>query len=440
MKPNIFFLVIDSLRADKTYGKKKSSVTPNLDSLISQGTYFKQAISTADQTGLSLGSLFTSRYPFKSGITYFNFDHSIPNIFDVLKNEKYELNSFVPDLSFFKKMTEKFDKNEYYTYDKRGDWLQLVGFGNEILEKFNHMDTPWFYFIQLMDLRPPYFLPPEFDKDEFGKTKYDRMMSYIDHWIGKFLEKINLKNTIFVLSADHGDYISVLDEDLNKIKVPEILKKTNLIIPPKITDKVLSRLQRQKKSNELQKRKNSMSNEDFRTLQNRCDEFLFDELLRIPLIFTGFNVPSDHIVEQQVRQVDICPTLCDLAMISKTNDLINGKSLVPLLSEEEFIEEPAYIETGSSSSTNLGKLIGIRTSNYKYLRSRSNTKQNIILYDLKNDPNELENISEQNPEIVQKMEQLLEKIHDGVNLDDSVISSTDETKKVEDELKKMGYI
>ena len=87
MKPNIFFLVIDSLRADKTYGKKKSSVTPNLDSLISQGTYFKQAISTADQTGLSLGSLFTSRYPFKSGITYFNFDHSIPNIFDVLKNE-----------------------------------------------------------------------------------------------------------------------------------------------------------------------------------------------------------------------------------------------------------------------------------------------------------------------------------------------------------------
>ena len=55
MKPNIFFLVIDSLRADKTSGKNKSSITPNLDLLISQGTYFNQAISTADQTGLSLG-------------------------------------------------------------------------------------------------------------------------------------------------------------------------------------------------------------------------------------------------------------------------------------------------------------------------------------------------------------------------------------------------
>ena len=111
MKPNIFLLVIDSLRSDKTYGKEKSSLTPNLNSLISQGTYFKQAISTTDQTGLSLGSLFTSLYPFKSGITYFIFDHDIPNLFDILKYEKYELNSFVPDLSFFQKMTKKFDYN-----------------------------------------------------------------------------------------------------------------------------------------------------------------------------------------------------------------------------------------------------------------------------------------------------------------------------------------
>ena len=145
MKPNIFFLVIDSLRADKTSGKNKSSFTPNLDLLISQGTYFNQAISTADQTGLSLGSLVTSLYPFKSGISYFNFDHNIPNFFNLLKNEGYDLNSFVPDLSFFKKMTEKFSQNEYYVYDKKDDWLRLIGLGNKIIEKFNQMDKPWFY-------------------------------------------------------------------------------------------------------------------------------------------------------------------------------------------------------------------------------------------------------------------------------------------------------
>ena len=183
-----------------------------------------------------------------------------------------------------------------------------------------------------------------------------------------------------------------------------------------------------------------MSPGDFRTLQNRCDEFLFDELLRIPLVFTGFNIPSNHIVEQQVRQVDICPTLCDLAMLSKTNDLINGKSLVPLLNEQESSEEPAYIETGSSSSKTLGKLIGVRTSNYKYLRSRSESDQNVVLYDLKNDPNEIKNIAQENPEIIQQMETQLIKIRENFNQDTYVKTSNDENKKVEDELRKMGYI
>ena len=157
------------------------------------------------------------------------------------------LNSFVPDLSFFQKATKSFHNNEYYVYDKREDWVQLVGFGDQILEKLEQMDKPWFYFIHLMDLRPPYYLPPEFDKEEFGYTGYDRMLSYIDTWIGKFLEKIDLENTIFVLTSDHGDYISVLDEDLSEIKIPKMFRKTKKIIPSIISDPILSKLQRTRK-------------------------------------------------------------------------------------------------------------------------------------------------------------------------------------------------
>ena len=163
MKPNIFLITIDSLRVDKTFGKSKSSITPNLDSLIRKGVCFTQAIATADQTGLSLGSLFTSLYPFKSGISYFKFDHDVPNYINLLHGKNYHLHSFVPDLSFFKKLTKNFEKNEYYVYNNRENWLQLVGLGNQILEKLEQMDKPWFYFIHLMDLRPPYYLPPEFD-------------------------------------------------------------------------------------------------------------------------------------------------------------------------------------------------------------------------------------------------------------------------------------
>ena len=44
MKHNILFITIDSLRADKVYGQNKSSLTPNMDSLINNGIYFTQAI------------------------------------------------------------------------------------------------------------------------------------------------------------------------------------------------------------------------------------------------------------------------------------------------------------------------------------------------------------------------------------------------------------
>ena len=42
MKPNILFLLIDTFRADKFSGKGKTSKTPNLDSLITNGAYFSR--------------------------------------------------------------------------------------------------------------------------------------------------------------------------------------------------------------------------------------------------------------------------------------------------------------------------------------------------------------------------------------------------------------
>ena len=90
-KPNILFLLIDSLRADKVYGDQRSSKTPNLDKMIKTGTYFTQAISPSDATILSLGSIFTGLLPFKTGnIKNKRINEKIngglPTITNVLKN------------------------------------------------------------------------------------------------------------------------------------------------------------------------------------------------------------------------------------------------------------------------------------------------------------------------------------------------------------------
>ena len=71
MKPNILFLLVDSLRSDKTYGFKKKSQIPNLDNLIKSGQYFSQAISASDGTYVSLGSIFTAQHPFNHNVTWF---------------------------------------------------------------------------------------------------------------------------------------------------------------------------------------------------------------------------------------------------------------------------------------------------------------------------------------------------------------------------------
>ncbi|MBT3408858.1 sulfatase-like hydrolase/transferase, partial [Candidatus Woesearchaeota archaeon] len=51
MKPNILFLLIDSLRADRVFGKEKNQNTPNIDALIEKGAYFSNAITTSQYTG-----------------------------------------------------------------------------------------------------------------------------------------------------------------------------------------------------------------------------------------------------------------------------------------------------------------------------------------------------------------------------------------------------
>ena len=145
-------------------------------------------------------------------------------------------------------------------------------------------------------------------------------------------------------------------------------------------------------------------------------------------------------IEQQVRQVDIFPTLCQLIGISSDLGEINGRSLVPLLNEQSLNEEPAYIESGSVSAKKLGKVIGIRTTNYKYLRSRNDLTKNVTLYDLKNDPDETKNIASSNKQIVNDMECTLQKIRGDYTMDSPIEMTKEENEKIEKELKKLGYI
>ena len=100
MPPNIIFFLIDGLRADQVYGENKTSVTPNIDSLRKKGLYFTKAFSSVDGTILSLRTIFHSYYPIKAGNrTKLILEEN--NLFDILKQNGYEINGLVPDLKGF---------------------------------------------------------------------------------------------------------------------------------------------------------------------------------------------------------------------------------------------------------------------------------------------------------------------------------------------------
>ena len=101
-------------------------------------------------------------------------------------------------------------------------------------------------------------------------------------------------------------------------------------------------------------------------------------------------------------------------------------------------ESSAYIEAGSIDPKKTGAVIGLRTSNYKYFRSRNNPKENVNLYDLQKDPKEEHNILD--AELIKKMEEKLSYFIEKSKSFEKNKINDDEAMELEKELRKMGYI
>ena len=90
MKPNIVFLIIDSLRADKIKGKTKTAKTPFLDNLLKNGTYFSQGINSIASTLPAISSICNGKYAFRIAR---NTEHELPwkskSYLDLLKENGY---------------------------------------------------------------------------------------------------------------------------------------------------------------------------------------------------------------------------------------------------------------------------------------------------------------------------------------------------------------
>ena len=147
--------------------------------------------------------------------------------------------------------------------------------------------------------------------------------------------------------------------------------------------------------------------------------FCYDYTLKTFTYFMADNLNSKEI-PFQIQTVDFMPTILDYLKIPLDTNFepLDGRSLLPMINNEEISEEPAYSETGNplnkKEPPKEPNTHSIRTSKWKLIYNAYNdTKE---LYDLENDPHENRNLTGKEIQIESELwEKLIYKKQGSVN-------------------------
>ena len=408
-KNNIILISVDTLRADHVgiYGYDRNT-TPNIDNFAKENILFTQAISQGTRSVVSYASIFTSQYPQVHGAgmdrTPKGLGPSALTMAEVFKEQGYKTAAFVGGLQ----LEPQFGFNQGFdVYKSKGEsfsdsipsavqWLEenknekfflfLQGYDPhdpyEAPEPFRHMFDSGYegilHDIPFHDPRLMYGLSfnsedgnlsitiedkvtPLTQRDiEHVIAHYDEEVLYADYLVGKFLDTLRemglYDNSIIVLFSDHGEMIG---DNIHRQKGRAVVISGH-----------------------------------FR---------LNEEVIHVPLIIKH-PIAKSKTVFAQAQLIDIFPTLLDFLHITLNEDLkkrLQGRSLVPVINGNADRDFNTYTYGNSHGSTPIRKFI--RTPRWKLIvTSRANR-----LYDLKNDPKEINNVQDQYPEVFEQLHQKL---------------------------------
>ena len=338
-KPNVLLLSIDTLRADHLgcYGYKTK--TPAIDELAAGSILFENTISQVPLTLPSHSTIFTGLYPDQHGVRNnenFVLGDKFKTLAEMFRQNGYNtggvIGSFSLDSSFgihrgFQYYEDQIgqghDPETNRHVERRAETVWKLG-----RKWIESQKGPWFAFLHFFD---PHF---GFNPPSGYPQTYDGEISYTDKVIGEILlflkDTKSMDSTIIVLLSDHGESLGEHGEDNHGV-------------------------------------------------------FLYDATLKVPLVIHAPGLIAQRIANQ-VRLVDVAPTLVELAGLPKQTGFA-GESLLPL-SKGAKRDLPAYSE---SYYTNLlmgwAPLHSIRLNQKKWIDAPKPE-----LYDLPRDPNELKNV------------------------------------------------
>ncbi len=375
--PNLILITLDTTRADAlgSYGQTRGT-SPHIDQLGEEGVVFERAVTTNPETLPAHASIFTGLWPHRHGVRAnagFILSNSQRTLAEILRDSGYRTATEIaaPVLRKETQIAQGF--NHYRDALSRNVKLKKLGVehgaahsltrtGSDITERAvafmeRYRDEPFFLWLHYFDAHDPYYAPEEFRK-RFKDSPYHAEVAYLDAQIGalrKALDELELEDeTIVILTSDHGEGLNEHNEPTHSF-------------------------------------------------------FVYDSTMKVPLIlWAPSRAPKGTRVPSLVRTVDILPTVLDLLGIEPVRD-VDGRSLIPLFQGAAPPDpRPGYGEASRFAATfGLPTLRSLTLGDWKYIH-----KTNPELYFIREDPSELINRAEQEPEQLAFMQAQLKALLD----------------------------
>jgi len=352
-QPNIILITLDTVRADRMgFLGSKQGLTPQLDTLATQGVVFEYAYSQAPITPVSHATILTGTFPQYHGIRNFGdrLPPSVPFLPDILHAQGYHTGAFVssiildPKNGFASGFERGFDVyNAGFHRQKTGERREAsmqrrgeVTLGYVLEWLGQQHGSPFFLWFHLWDAHDPYN-PPEPFRSRLPNAPYNGCIAYVDDLVGKLLAYLRSQglydNALIAVAADHGESLGDHGELTHSI-------------------------------------------------------FLYDATIHVPMLL---KLPGNRSASQRVQAtaslVDLAPTLLE-ALGQKPPPAMQGRSLLPLIGSPHPENRPS-LATGDHSERSFGwsALVSLRTGNQLYVSAPKPE-----LYDLASDPGAKTNI------------------------------------------------
>ncbi len=376
---NVIFITIDTLRPDVGFMGYPKPTTPNLDRLAAKGVVFDRAYSMASYTGKSVGPMMIGKYPSET-----------------LRNGSH-FNAYAPGNVF---LAERFAKAGFYTAGAASHWYfrpssgisqgftefdvsavpasgqgdtdtsvtskELTDAALRIVDKPQTTSGRFFLWVHYFDPHAQY-APHEKDgapsflgEGEKGpvavtKAAYDGEVWFTDKHLGRLLDRVESepwgKKTAIVVTADHGEAFAEHGMSWHGVEI-------------------------------------------------------WEPLVRVPLVVYVPGVVPHHVPLKR-SQIDLVPTVLDIAGIEAPKGELSGQSLIGDVMAKDatkLAERDVYIDMPVGPYTQMRRaIIAGPTPGMKLIHFGGSSYN---LFDLASDPAEKEDLARDRTKLGPVLERL----------------------------------